>query len=236
MNKIEAYESLVEARKRCTRCNGLSNPALVENGKYDSNQIGPWSRWQADLSAHFLVVGQDWGDVSYFLKWEGRDQPSGNPTNENLQVLLENIQIKIGKPCESQNQVIFFTNLILCLKEGGLQAQVKDEWFNNCTCAFIRPLVQIIKPKAILSLGKKVSESILDLYNIEHPKNKKLSEMMVHSPYALTSSMVLFPLYHCGAGSVNRNRPMSAQINDWIKIAEWKVQNFANNRLDGDRE
>jgi uracil-DNA glycosylase len=226
MNKIEAYKSLVEAQKRCSRCNDLSNPATIENGKYDSNQIGPWSRWQADLNAHFLVVGQDWGDVSYFLKWGGRDQPSGNPTNENLQALLENIEIKIGKPCESQNQIIFFTNLILCLKKGGLQARVKDDWFNNCTQNFFKPLVEIIEPRAILALGQNVSESILNLYDIAYRKDRKLSELMEESPYQLTSSMVLFPLYHCGAGGVNRNRSLDIQKNDWAIIKEWKDNTF----------
>lgn len=73
MEKIEAYKSLVEKRKDCSLCNGLSNPAAVANGKYDSNEIGPWSLWQANLNTNLLVVGQDWGDVKYFKKWEGKD-------------------------------------------------------------------------------------------------------------------------------------------------------------------
>jgi uracil-DNA glycosylase len=225
MEKIEAYKKIVEKRKSCRCCNGLSNPATVANGDYDSNEIGPWSRWQASLKASLLVVGQDWGDISYFQKWEGRDQPYGNPTNENLQKLLKYIGVQIGKPCESQDQVIFFTNLILCLKHGGLQAPVDDDWFITCTREFFKPLIEIIKPMAILALGKKVSESILEQYNIECPKNKKLSEIMRWSPYALTDSTVLFPLYHCGAGSVNRNRSLHDQKNDWSRIAEWMKEN-----------
>ena len=200
---------------------------MVANGKYDSNQIGPWSRWQANLNAAFLVVGQDWGDVSYFRKWEGRDQPCENRTNENLQALLKHIGVQIGKPSESQNQVIFFTNLILCLKQGGLQAPVEDDWFINCTRGFLKPLIEIIKPKAILALGKKVSESILEQHNIEYPKSKKLFEIMHRSLYAITDSTVLFPLYHCGAGSINRNRLLPDQKNDWSRITEWmKEKNF----------
>lgn len=226
MNKIEAYKSLVEARKNCSNCNGLSNPAKVANGNYDSNHIGPWSRWQANLNAQLLVVGQDWGDISYFLKWKGRDQPSGNPTNENLQELLKIIEITVGQPCAAQDQVIFLTNLILCLKEGGLQAQVKDEWFNNCTHAFFKPLLEIIKPHAILALGKKVSESIFHLYNVQYQKNGRLSELMTTSPYQLTTSTVLFPLYHCGAGGVNRNRSLDQQKKDWNQIKIWKDKAF----------
>ncbi len=227
MEKTEAYKRLVEKRKSCRLCNGLSNPAEVAYGKYDSNEIGPWSLWQANLNAELLVVGQDWGDKSYFQKWGGKDQRSGNPTNENLQKLLEHIGIKIGKPREAQDQVVFLTNLILCLKQGGLQSSVEDAWLINCTQEFFKPLVEIIRPRAILALSKKVSASILDHYNIGYSKNKKLSNIMCRSPYALNSSIVLFPLYHCGAGSVNRNRPLSEQQNDWSKILEWrKIDNF----------
>ena len=226
MEKIEAYKRLVEKRKSCLICKGLSNPSRVASGTYDKEEIGPWSLWQADLNADFLVVGQDWGDVSYFERYKGRDKPKGNPTNEHLQILLNHIGVQIGKPCESQEQVIFLTNLILCLKDGGLQAPVENDWFSNCTREFFEPLVEIIKPKVILALGKKVSVSILDLYNIGYPKNNKLSELMLTAPYVLTSSTILFPLYHCGAGTVNRNRGLEEQKNDWRKIEKWKEKNF----------
>jgi hypothetical protein len=43
-----------------------------------------------------MVVGQDWGTTTYFLKWEGIDQRKGNPTNDNLRLLLKSIGIDIG--------------------------------------------------------------------------------------------------------------------------------------------
>ncbi|MDA8091078.1 MAG: uracil-DNA glycosylase family protein [Nitrospiraceae bacterium] len=221
VGKREAYEELVKKRKSCRLCCGLSNPSYVSDGKYDSNEIGPWSLWQSNLNAELLIVGQDWGDISYFQKWEGRDQPAKNPTNENLQDLLAHIDIQIGKPREIQGQVIFFTNLILCFKQGGLQSPVKNDWLINCTREFFRPLIEIINPRVILALGKRVSESILDRYKIPYSKNKKLYDIMQRSPYELTSSTVLFPLYHCGAGSINRNRPMIEQKKDWTQVSEW---------------
>lgn len=38
---------------------GLKNPAAVEGGKYDSQQIGPWTLWAHDLNADVMVVGQE---------------------------------------------------------------------------------------------------------------------------------------------------------------------------------
>jgi hypothetical protein len=116
MDRSEAYRQLVQKRKTCSICDGLSNPSSVKAGRYDSDEIGPWSRWQANLDSDVLIVGQDWGGVPYFLKWKGRDKPSGNPTNENLQMLLNSLGFGIAKPCDQQNQVVFLTNLILCLK------------------------------------------------------------------------------------------------------------------------
>jgi len=221
MKKLDAYRRLVDKRKSCHLCEGLCNPAIEANGLYDSEQIGPWSLWQGNLNAELVVVGQDWGDISYFRKWEGRDQPSGNRTNENLQKLLNNIGVSIGKPRDPQDQVVFFTNMILCLKTGGLQGDVYKQWFLNCSRIFFKPLIEIINPRVIIALSKKVSESILDLYGIQHSKSARLYELISQSPYRLTRSLVFFPLYHCGAGSVNRNRSISEQEEDWSRINKW---------------
>lgn len=221
MTKEEAYRKLVEKRKDCCLCKGLCNPRTAEEGRHDHDQIGPWSLWQGNLNADIVVVGQDWGDLSYFSTWGGRDQPTGNPTNENLRELLKIVGIEIGKPRDQQDQVIFLTNLILCLKTGGLQGCVEDRWFANCASAFFRPLVEIINPRVIITLGKKTSESVLRLYGIAYSKSVPFSSIVERAPYALSNTISLFPVYHCGAGSVNRNRSMLQQREDWLKIRKW---------------
>lgn len=105
MNRQEEYRKLVKQRKGCELCAhlGLTNPACFKGGIYDSDQIGPWSRWQGNLNAEIMVVGQDWGDTAYFEAWRGRDQSSGNPTNSNLQLLLQTFDITIEEPNKSQD-------------------------------------------------------------------------------------------------------------------------------------
>jgi len=61
--KLAAYRVLVEERKTCRVCEGLINPSDCAGGVYDSEHIGPWSRWQGNLDSELMVVGQDWGDV-----------------------------------------------------------------------------------------------------------------------------------------------------------------------------
>lgn len=221
MNKKETYINLVCQRKDCRSCSGLINPADHENGNYDSSEIGPWTLWQGNLSANVMIVGQDWGDKAYFTKWKGADQPSGNPTNANLQKLLQQFTIDLDGPQEPQEQKIFLTNLILCLKDGGLQAPIEDEWLTNCSEKFFRKLVELVNPRIVMSLGKKVSEAILHLYGIPHRKTWTLSQLMQNGPFNLFGSTYLFPVYHCGASGVNRNRALEDQITDWKKVAEW---------------
>jgi len=220
----KTYKELVSCRKACRRCNGLHNPSEANLKKYDSEHIGPWSCWQGNLNSRIVVVGQDWGDISYYTKWKGIDPPQNNRTNENLQKFLSILGIQIGKPLEKQEQVVFFTNLILCLKTGGLQASIEEQWLDNCSRYFFKPLMNIIKPQIIISLGKKVSESILDIYNVSFSRNDKYSTMLQKSPFKLTNSTYLFPVYHCGAKSINLNRSFDEQQKDWIRIANWLVR------------
>ncbi len=220
MTKEELYKALVEKRKDCRICEGLTNPSVIDGGKYDSNEIGPWSLWQGNLDAELLIVGQDWSDVDYFRKWEGRDEPQSNPTDCNLRHLLDILGVKIENPRENQTELIFMTNLILCLKQGGLQSRVEDEWIKNCAENYSKQLIDIVKPKVIIVLGKEPSKAILDAYQVRYSKTS-LAEMVSNSLYRLTKSTVLFPVYHCGAGGTNRNRSMKEQENDWRKIKEW---------------
>ncbi|MBK7189535.1 MAG: hypothetical protein IPH86_12830 [bacterium] len=121
--KCEFYRDLVTARKACRLCHGLRNPAEVDDGCLDSDHVGPWSRWQGNLEAPLLVVGQDWGDERYLRKYGGVEGP-GNRTNRTLVKLFGTIGIDIGEPGDLRGEdVVFFTNAILCLKEGGLQGR-----------------------------------------------------------------------------------------------------------------
>ena len=93
-------------------------------------------------------------------------------------MLLETIDISVKDPREPQQQVVFLTNLILCLKKGGLQAAVEDAWLTNCVKCFFLPLVDIIKPCAILVLGQKTTEAILRAYRIPFSRPKRFSDML----------------------------------------------------------
>lgn len=213
------YFDLVQERRSCFACGDeLKNPACVEDEKHDSNHIGPWSIWQGNLQANLVVVGQDWGTIKYFQDHEGEDQKYGNRTNENLRKLLTSIGINIEPPRTSQAQQIFLTNAIMCLKRGTLQAPVKDEWFQNCGPRFLRPLIQIIKPKVVVALGMRAYKAILQAYSIPYKKTGVYRKAVDAGSLELPDDILLFPVYHCGAWITNTHRKMDAQLRDWERI------------------
>src|SRR5437868_8013962 len=95
-DKREQYIELVTARKGCRQCQGLTNPTACAGGKYDSDEIGPWTRWQGSLDAELMVVGQDWGDVAYFESHLGLDE-ARNPTNRRLRELLAEAGVAVAE-------------------------------------------------------------------------------------------------------------------------------------------
>lgn len=199
-DKASQYGKLVALRKTCHQCPGLVNPSMVQGGQYDSDHIGPWSRWQGNLNAPLLLVGQDWGDIDYFMRQRGWEKP-GNPTNRILVDLFSSIGFSIGPPGNTQGQnIVFFTNAILCLKEGGLQGKVRSDWFQNCA-SYLRRQIQIVNPRIVVGLGKLAFDSILRAYGFK-PSNFRDA---VESPYGflLPEGNYVFAVYHCGARILN---------------------------------
>ena len=208
---------MVRARQACRACQGLINPAECDGGIHDSDQMGPWTLWQGNLRADLLVVGQDWGDTRYFAKNKGRESP-GNPTNHTLVKLLRSIGIEIAgpAPCDAGGGTLFFTNAVLCLKDGGLQAKVKPEWFSNCAARFLRPTIDLIAPKIVVSLGERAFKAIAAIYGLPRVKFKESVERS--AGFVLADGISCFPMYHCGARILNTHRPMPQQLKDWERM------------------
>jgi uracil-DNA glycosylase len=154
------YESLVTARKQCASCAGLVNPSRCAEGLYDSEEIGPWTRWQGRLDAELMVVGQDWGDVGYFDSHCGLDE-ARNPTNRRIRALLARAGFEVAEVgMEAGRGTVFLTNAILCLKSGGLGGPVKSAWFAECGPRFLRPQVELVRPHVVVALGERAYRAI----------------------------------------------------------------------------
>ncbi len=216
MNKTkqERYDQLVKKRKDY-RFKGLKNPNEIENGVYDTgNAINPWSLWQGNLDAEILVIGQDWGNDIYYIQNKGRDTDD-NPTNRNLKELFASINIDIGTPNHPDPSAsVFLTNAILGIKPGNMSARVKASWVNESTEEFLKPLIEIIEPRIIITLGVHAYKAIKKTYKLK--EKAKLSERSRSNPISVENKE-LFAFYHCGSlGTANRS--LNQQKADWSAI------------------
>jgi uracil-DNA glycosylase len=164
-----------------------------------------------------MVVGQDWGGVPYYPKYEGLDDLQ-NPTMRALERLLRSIGFDVSLSAYGTgHRGVFLTNAILCLKQGGLQDSVKSGWFGNCAPRFLRRQIEIVRPRVAVTLGQRAYDAVRVAFNLN-------AEPLAHAVQNLAGTMLLngtrlFAVYHCGIRTQNINRPLDQQIQDWQRVA-----------------
>src|SRR5438128_2256084 len=109
---MEEYGALVAARKACRICIERS-PGKIKSCaefEYDPDVVSHWEQWLGHGTPKILVVGQDFGNIGYFVRNRGRDEHH-NKTNENLQKLLAEAGINANDPPERDvSAPVFLTN------------------------------------------------------------------------------------------------------------------------------
>jgi hypothetical protein len=239
-SKRERYSKLVESRKAydAEGISGLANPSHVEGGRYDSNEVGPWTRWAGDLDADLMVVGQDWGDVSYFARNRGFDDPR-NATSLALAGLLYSVGRTVpliptsGGPTrvdESRKTRVFLTNALLWLKEGGLSSAVKEGWFSGDSATFLLEQIAIVQPRVVVALGQRAYIAILNAYDLPVPKGPFEEVVGSLDGICLPGTSLgtrLFGVYHCGTRVRNTVRSLVQQQQDWVRARDALAKSIA---------
>ena len=218
-DKQVRYFELVEKRKQCGQCKDLklTNPSKCDEGVYDiQGHIGPWTQWQGNLNADLMIVGQDWGSKGYYIENEGVEKDT-NATNRTIRELLSSIDIQIALPNLAQREsAVFFTNSILCLRPGnGLTGPTPPvSSFDNCSKSFLRPQIELVNPKVVVTLGHKAYSSVLKAYDRKpHP----LMTAAVGEIIPLAGRTCLIPVFHPGHyGSLTRS--IQEQKKDWQQV------------------
>lgn len=206
-------------------------------------EINLWTYWQGrgNLRAEIMLVGQDWGnpwDISMqdFMNKlalagegpiRGYMENNKNPTDNNLVELFKELHYDITKPC----QELFFTNFVLGYRNNKISGNFQRRWAEKDSQYFNR-LVDIIKPKVILCLGKSTFEAVIKAYHVTpRPKIKGYNTFIQSNdnPQKIVlengQNVHVFALAHCGAiGTMNRNRgnhpedKLLLQKEDWRRI------------------
>ena len=138
-----------------------------------------------------------------------------NP-KKTLVELLDSIGLSVGLPGGTVGQnIVFFTNAVLCLKEGGLQGKVQKEWFLNCA-PFLVKQIDIVRPKVVVALGKHAFESVFLAFCLRPPEFRQAVED--GEGILLPTGSRLFAVYHCARRVLNTHRPLEMQREDWQRI------------------
>lgn len=215
MGKAERYHALVEERKACAGCPKLANASTIDGGCLDSDEIGPYSQWQGNLDAALMVVAQDFADIDGFRKlrgWPGADVG----TNQTLVELIAEASISIQPPRYGiADDRVFFTNAVLCMKTGGMQASIAASCFERCGKRFLRPTIELVSPRVVVSLGTGAMKAVCRAYDLQPPG--KLSDV-VAQPIPLGNGPLLMPLYHPSRTVLNVARSLEAQKADWREV------------------
>lgn len=216
---MEEYRALVEARKACRicvqRCPGRIRSCA--EFAFDPAVVSHWEQWLGHRNPKILVVGQDFGNVDYFVRHRGRDEPH-NKTNDNLQKLLAAAGIYVRKPPDADREApIFMTNSILCVKKGKMSGSILSSWISSCTENHLLPLLRYLQPPVVVGMGNCGWRAVRQAFTL-HDAPRRISHA-AGSNWILADWTRVFAVAHCGPlGIINRCWPQ--QIADWRCIGE----------------
>ena len=211
------YETLVAARKACRICVERSAGRLRSGAEFafDPEVVSLWELWLGHKRPKLLLVGQDFGNVDYFVRNRGRDDP-GNKTNANLWRLLGEAGIRARHPRELDTETpVFLTNSVLCLKEGPMNAAVRASWVDTCTERHLVPLLGWLHPPVVVGMGSCGWRAVRRAFAL--PQAPRTISLAAGSRWNAADGTQVFAAGHCSSlGLINR--PWPQQLVDWRRI------------------
>jgi hypothetical protein len=213
------YGALVAARKVCRIC-VERNPGKIRSCaefEFDPDVVSHWEAWLGHKRPKLLAVGQDFGNVGYFVRNRGRDDPA-NKTNDNLRKLLTEAGFNVTEPREFDgNTPVFLTNSILCIKEGAMDGSIRSSWVDACADQHLRPLVHYLRPPVIVGMGSCGWRAVRRVFGLENAP-ARISHA-AGATWSAADGTRLFAVGHPGPQGLT-NRPWPRQLADWRRIGD----------------
>jgi hypothetical protein len=213
------YAALVAARKACRVCVERSPGKIRSCAEFDFDPdvVSHWEPWLGHQKPKLVAVGQDFGNVAYFVSNRGRDEPN-NKTNENLQKLLAAAGIPVKRPPQRDTDApVFLTNSILCLKEGPMTGALRPSWVGICADRHLRPLIDYLRPPVVVGMGSCGWRAVRRVFALEDAPERVL--LAVGSSWTAADRTRVFAVAHPGPlGLTNRAWPQ--QLADWQQIGK----------------
>ena len=216
---LDEYGALVASRKACRICVERS-PGKIRNCAefdFDPDVVSHWEAWLGHKRPKLLAVGQDFGNVGYFVRNRGRDDPN-NKTNDNLRKLLRETGFDVTDPRElDENTPVFLTNSILCIKEGPMDGAIRPSWVDACADKHLRPLIHYLRPPIVVGMGSCGWRAVRRVFALENTP-ERISHAAGSSWISADRTRV-FAVGHPGPQGLT-NRPWPQQLADWQRIGE----------------
>jgi uracil-DNA glycosylase len=210
------FETLIAARKGCRICIERSPGKIRSCAEFpfDPDVVSLWEQWLGHRRPKLLVVGQDFGNVDYFVRNRGRDEPY-NKTNVNLHRLLTAAGIEARHPSQCDVAApVFLTNSILCIKEGPMAGPILSSWVDACTERHLRPLIRLLRPPVVVGMGGAGWRAVRRVFGLDAAP-RQISHA-AGSCWVAKDARV-FAVGHCGPLGII-NRPWPQQLADWRRI------------------
>jgi uracil-DNA glycosylase len=210
------FETLIAARKSCRICIERSPGKIRSCAEFpfDPDVVSLWEQWLGHRKPKLLVVGQDFGNVDYFVRNRGRDEPY-NKTNVNLHRLLTAAGIEARHPSQCDVAApVFLTNSILCIKEGPMAGPILSSWVDACTERHLRPLIRLLHPPVVVGMGSAGWRAVCRVFGLD-----AAPRLISHAAGScwVSEDKRIFAVGHCGPLGII-NRPWPQQLADWRRI------------------
>ena len=199
------------------------------------DQINLWTYWQGhqikDLEngVDIMLVGQDWGNPSnndacdrIKLVREKKlatcyDENTKNPTDKHLVRLFRILDCDITKADPKKR--LFFTNYSLGYRKDSEQGGMTKSLMKQDQQLF-RDLVDAIKPRCIICLGRMTYECVIEETIKGGWKNQlETGRPFVHF-YPGSSNIKVYGVAHCGARGWNNIGGEENNVKAWKAVAK----------------
>jgi uracil-DNA glycosylase len=215
----DEYGALVAARKACRIC-VRRNPGKIRSCgefEFDPDVVSHWEQWLGHKQPKLLAVGQDFGNIDYFVRNRGRDDPA-NQTNANLRRLLREAGFDVTDPAECDAKTpVFLTNSILCIKEGPMDGAIRSSWVDACADKHLLPLVGYLKPRVVVGMGSRGWRAVRRVFELARVPER--ISLAAGSSWIAAGETRVFAVGHPGPQGLT-NRPWPLQLADWRRIGE----------------
>ena len=237
------YRKLVRQRKADSYLSkyNLINPSETN---FDCKELGSYALWAGDLHADLLVAMTDSRTVEKYIDHRGKPaccNPEADhgshwqcPANGFLLQLLRSINRDIGLPQEPLPARVFIADAVPFRGMTSANYHTKFAALRYCTETYLAPLIALIQPRVVVSVGVGVTNALFEKYAPVSEYVFPECDMNSHAarvhlaPFSICGGNVaLFPVFHPGyPGQMVRGRGenckgFEAMLRDWARVKEF---------------